>query len=133
MPPLNPQMQAMMPSGMQGGGTNLWSIILNIAFGFVAGLMVFMGVPHVLAYGSQLASEIMKQVGYGQQMGGFGLAASAAPYIVIAPIAGLVVKELSSVRSLKSFGYFAAAVLVGFAIAFATQGYFASVMVASGA
>jgi hypothetical protein len=40
----------------------------------------------------------------------------------------MVAKQLASVRSLKGFAYFAAAVIAGFAIAFFGQGYFAGVM-----
>jgi len=102
--------------------TNLFSIILNIAFGFVVGLMYLFGVQEVIAYGSELAAGLMKTTGYGQ-MGGFNIA-TAAPYIILAPLAGLVVKQLTSVRSIKSFLYFALAVGAGFAIAYVTQGYF---------
>ncbi len=106
--------------------TNLLSIILNIAFGFVAGLMYLFGVQETIAYGSTLAAGLMKTTGYGQ-MGGFSIA-SAAPYIVLAPLAGMVAKQLSSVRSLKSFLYFALAVAAGFAAAYVSQGYFATLI-----
>jgi len=111
--------------GNMGGEseTNLLSIILNIAFGFVAGLMYLFGVQEVIAYGSELAGELIKLTGYGQQMGAFGLA-TAAPYIILAPLAGLVAKQLSSVRTLKSFLYFALAVAAGFGVAYLGQGYF---------
>jgi hypothetical protein len=119
-----PQMQQMM--GMQQNqGPNLLSIILNVAFGYVGGLMLFLGPMQVLTYGSHLASELLKTTGYGAQMSMFGAATTAAPYVVLAPIVGLVGKELSSVRSLKGFGYFAAAVLAGIVVAFLTKGYFA--------
>ncbi len=108
--------------GMQDqGGPNLFSIIINIAFGFVLGL-VFLGFATVITIGSKIAMDILKMTGYGQQMAVFGLATTAAPYVVIAPIAALVVRQLTSVRSLKSFGFFAAAVVVGVVIAFFAQG-----------
>lgn len=103
--------------------TNLLSIVLNIAFGFVAGLMYLFGIQEVIAYGSTLAAALMKTTGYGQ-MGGFSIA-TAAPYIVLAPLAGMVGKQLASVRSVKSFAYFVLAVAAGFAVAYVTQGYFA--------
>ncbi|OGF78334.1 hypothetical protein A3A15_00490 [Candidatus Giovannonibacteria bacterium RIFCSPLOWO2_01_FULL_43_60] len=109
-------------------GTNLLSILINLAFGFVIGLMIFFGPKDVLEYGSKLAGELIKLTGYGQQMASFGFATAAAPYIVIAPIAGIVLKEISSVRSLKGFAYFAIAVLVGVAVAYFSQGYFATLI-----
>ncbi len=112
--------------GFDQGGPNLLSILLDIAFGFVAGLMVFVGFQEVIAYGSKLAEQIFALSPMGS-MGGFGLA-SAAPYIVLAPIAGMVLKELASVRSLKSFAFFAGSVLVGFIAAFISAGYFATLM-----
>ena len=105
-------------------GTNLLSILINIAFGFVGGLMVFVGSGEVIAYGSKLATKLIERSGYGRQMAMFGFATSAAPYIVLAPIAGIVAKQLSSVRSLKDFAYFAGAIIAGFAIAFFGQGNF---------
>jgi hypothetical protein len=117
-------------AGMPGmnQSTNLFSIIINILFGFVLGLIIFLGFKEVLTYGSKLAADLMNLTGYGRQMGGFGFAASAAPYIIIAPIVGLVVKQLSSVRSLKGFGYFTLAVAIGFAIAFFMRGYVMNLM-----
>ena len=112
---------------MSGGSeTNLLSIILNIAFGFVAGLMYFFGVMEVIAYGSELAAGIMKTTGYGQ-MGGFNIA-TAAPYIILAPLAGMVAKQLSSVNSFKGFLYFALAVAAGGGVAYLTQGYFVALI-----
>jgi hypothetical protein len=109
-------------------GTNLLSILINVAFGFVGGLMVFIGSGEVIAYGSKLATKLIERSGYGRQMAMFGFATSAAPYIVLAPIAGIVAKQLSSVRSLKDFAYFAGAIIAGLAIAFFGQGYFAGLM-----
>jgi hypothetical protein len=123
---MNP-LQNMMP-GMGPQGPNLFSIILNIIFGFVIGLIVFLGFKDVIAYGTELAGNLLKLTGYGQQMSQFGFATTALPYVVLAPIAGLVVKELSSIRTLKGFGYFVLAVLAGFIIAYFSQGYFASVI-----
>ncbi|MBX4192057.1 hypothetical protein KW798_01050 [Candidatus Parcubacteria bacterium] len=117
----------MNPFGEQEG-TNLFSILINIAFGFVAGLVVFIGFAEVVAYGSKLAADLIKMSGYGQQMAAFGFATTAAPYIVLAPLAGIVVKQLTSVRSIKSFLYFAAAIAVGFAVAYFTAGYFHTLM-----
>ncbi len=111
-----------------GEGTNLLSISINLAFGFVLGLMVFLGVAEVIAYGTLLAEKLLALSGYGQQMAAFGFATTAAPYIVLAPIAGMVVKQLASVRSIKGFAYFAAAVLVGFAAAYFAQGYIAATL-----
>ncbi len=57
--------------GMLGGveeGTNLFSIIVNLAFGFVGGLMLFLGPQEIIAYGSELAEKLLKLTGYGQQM-----------------------------------------------------------------
>lgn len=120
-------MNPMMGMGA-GEGTNLLSIIINILFGFAAGLMLFLGVGEVLTFGSQLAAQLIKLTGYGQQMAAFGLATTAAPYVVLAPIAGMAVKQLAAVRSLKSFAYFVVAVLVGVAVAYFAQGYVASLM-----
>lgn len=124
-----PNMPAGMPMmpGMHQSETNLLSVLVNLAFGFFAGLMIFLGASQVIAYGSSLAGELLKMTG-GQQMGAFGFAATAAPYIVLGPIAGLMLKELASVRSIKSFAYFVAAVLGGFAIAFVSKGYFATLI-----
>src|SRR4051812_6275199 len=97
MPPgINPMMGAM---GTQEQGPNLLSILINLAFGFIAGLMLFLGFQHVIAYGSKLASDLIKLSGYGQQMAAFGVATTAAPFVVIAPIAGMFAKQLASVRS----------------------------------
>lgn len=121
-------------TGMSGGfgqraeETNLLSIIINILFGFVAGLMIFISPKEVIAYGSKLAGELIKLTGYGQQMSAFGFATTAAPYIILTPIVGMVTRQLSSVRSLKSFGYFAVAVLVGCAAAYFSQGYFVTLL-----
>lgn len=116
---------------MAGGGseTNLLSILINVAFGFVAGLMFFLGVQEVLAYGSELAAQLIKLSGYGQQMAAFGFATTAAPFVILAPLGGMVLKQLSSVNSLKSFLYFALALGAGVGIAFLGQGYFATVIV----
>lgn len=107
--------------GGENQGRNLLSIIINVAFGFVIGLVVFLGLQETLALGTKYAEELLNLVGFNNQMGGFGFT-SYAPYIIGAPIAGMVVKELSSVRSLKSFAYFAAAVAVGFTISFLVKG-----------
>lgn len=122
MPPMN-----MAGFGGPESGTNLLSILINTAFGFVGTLMILIGWVKVIAYGSHLATQLLDVVGYGANMGGFGIA-TAAPYIVLAPIVGLVVKELAGVKSLKSFAYFAAAVAAGALIAFLTQGYFVAVI-----
>ncbi len=116
MPPLHAMMG-------QEEGPNLFSILVNVAFGFVAGLIIFLGFSHVLTLGSRYATDLIKLSGYGHQMASFGFA-SAAPYIVLAPLGGLVVKQLTSVRTLKGFAYFMAAVALGAAIAFFTKGLF---------
>ena len=108
--------------GGQNEGTNLFSILLNVAFGFVAGLIIFLGFKEVLELGTKYAQDLLSLIGYGDQLSSFGIATSAAPFVVIAPIAGMVVKELSAVRSLKSFGFFAAAVIIGIVIAFFIKG-----------
>jgi hypothetical protein len=123
---MNPQSLGM----GQDQGINLLGILINIAFGFIGGLILFLGFSEVVTYGSKLATELIKLTGYGQQMAMFGVATSAAPYIVIAPIAGLTLKQLASVRSIKTFAFFVAAVLVGLAVAFVTQGYFHTLFVA---
>ncbi len=106
-------------SGMgQDEGTNLFTIILHIVFGFVVGLMLFVGPKEVIAYGSKLAGQLIKMSGYGSQMTAFGFAQTAAPYVVLAPLGGLVVKQLSAVKTLKGFAYFAVAVLAGCAAAY---------------
>jgi hypothetical protein len=97
----------------QDDGINLFTIIINILFGFAAGLIIFVGFSEVIAYGSKLATELIKMTGYGQQMAMFGIATTAAPYIVLAPIAGIAVKQLTAVRSIKSFLFFAGAVAIG--------------------
>jgi hypothetical protein len=132
MNPFNSGMAGMpqMP-GMPGhteSSTNLFSILVNIAFGFVLGLMLLLGFPQVLTYGTKVAGELIKLTGYGSQMSAFGFASTALPYVVLAPIAGLVVRQLSSIRSFKGFGYFILAVLAGFLIAFFTRGYFLALM-----
>lgn len=105
-----------------GNNINLFSILVNVAFGFIGGLMLLLGPKETIDLGSNLATEAIKLTGMEQQMGSFGIAAFA-PYIVIAPIAGLVVKQLSSVRSLKSFAFFAVAVIVGLVLAYVGQDY----------
>jgi hypothetical protein len=129
-------MNSMMPgmSGMPGSfgqqsETNLLSILINAAFGFVLGLMIFIGPKEVIDYGSKLATTLIKLTGYGQQAAMFGFATTAAPYIVLAPILGMVTKQLSSVRSLKSFGFFAGAAILGLLIAFFARGYFTTLFV----
>lgn len=102
--------------------TNLLSIILNIAFGFVAGLMYLFGVKEVIEYGSAIAADLLGSTGYGQ-MPGFSIA-TAAPYIILAPIGGMVLRQLSGVRSFKGFLFFIVAVGAGLAVAFVMQGYF---------
>ncbi len=111
-----------------GSETNLFSILINVAFGFIIGLMLFLGFKETIDFGSKLAANIIKLTGMGQQMGSYGGFVSFAPYIVIAPIGGLVVKQLSAVRSIKSFAFFALAVIVGLVIAFLGQGYFKSLI-----
>ena len=128
---MNPMMASPGGFGQDAGGTNLLSIVINLAFGFVAGLMVFLGPKEVIAYGSRLAEDLIKLTGYGQQMAAFGFATTAAPYIVLAPIAGMVAKQLSSVRSLKGFLYFAIAVIVGFVVSYFSYGYIATLLAAS--
>jgi hypothetical protein len=108
----------------QESGTNLLSILVDVAFGFVAGLIIFFGFQPVIEYGSKLAEQLFNMTPQGAQMAQFGMAATYAPYVILAPIGGLVLKELASVRSIKSFAIFAAAILAGLAIAFFTQGYF---------
>ena len=125
---MNPMMASPGGFGQDAQGTNLLSIVINLAFGFVAGLMIFIGPREVIAYGSKLAEDLIKLTGYGQQMAAFGFATTAAPYIVLAPIAGMVAKQLSSVRSLKGFLYFAIAVIVGCAGAYFSQGYFTTLI-----
>ncbi len=123
MPPMN-----MAGFGQPESGTNLLSILINLAFGFVAGLMIFIGWKEVITYGSKLASDLLSITGSSASMGAFGGITTAAPYVILAPLVGLVAKELAGVRSLKSFGYFAAAVLAGALVAFLTKGYFLGVM-----
>lgn len=127
MDPMN-QMPMVPGFGQQEQGTNLLSILINLAFGFVIGLMIFFGPKDVIEYGSKLAGELIKLTGYGQQMAAFGFATTAAPFIILAPIAGMVIKEISSVRSLKGFAYFTIAVLIGVAASYFSQGYFQSVI-----
>ena len=121
---------AMMPSGFGQSNErgNLLSILIDIAFGFVLGLMIFVGPKEVIAYGSKLAGDLVKIANLEQQLGVSGFATGAAPYIVLAPILGKVLSQLASVRSLKSFMYFAAAVLVGCVVAYFTQGYFSALI-----
>ena len=119
------------PQAMMGGqnqGTNLLNILVDIAFGFVAGLIVFLGFNEVITYGEQLATSLLEKTGYGAQMGAFGFATAAAPYIILAPIAGFTLRHLASIRSIKGFLFFAGAIGVGFAIAFFTQEYFKGII-----
>jgi hypothetical protein len=118
MNPLEGMMPQMPGSMGQSQGTNLLSIIINIIFGFVVGLIVFLGFKDVISYGSKLAGDLISLTGYGKQMSAFGFATTALPYVVLAPLAGMVARQLSSVRTLKSFGYFALALAIGFVIAF---------------
>jgi hypothetical protein len=124
----------MNPLLMQGQqeGTNLFNIILHLVFGFVVGLILFLGFGEVLQYGSALAGQLIKLSGYGSQMAAFGMAQTAAPYIVLAPIAGLVARQLSGVRSIKGFTYFAAAVIVGIAVAYFVAPHVAAYMAGMG-
>lgn len=108
-----------------GSGLNLFTILVNVAFGFVGGLMLLLGPKETIDYGSKLAGQLINLTGSGQ-MSSFAM---FAPYVVLAPLGGLVVKQLSSVRSPKSFAFFAGAVAVGFAIAFLAQGYFKTVII----
>lgn len=118
----------MMGVGQQDSSTNLLNILVDIAFGFIAGLMIFFGPMPVIAYGTHLATELLKQTGYGSgPMASLGIA-SAAPYVIIAPVGGFALKHLASVRSLKGFAFFAGAILAGIAIAFVTKGYFATLI-----
>jgi hypothetical protein len=115
------------PGMVQQPTTNLLSLLVDTAFGFIAGLMVFFGPMPVIAYGTHLAMDLMKQTGYGSgplAMYGF----TAAPYVILLPIGGFALKELASVRSIKGFFYFAAAILIGFALAFFTRGSFAQLL-----
>ncbi len=121
---MHPMMTPQGGLGQNSEGTNLLNILIDVAFGFVGGLMIFIGPKEVLTYGSKLAGDIIKLTGYGEHLGAFGFAATAAPYVVIGPILGMVARQLSSVRSLKSFYYFAAAAIVGCIIAYFSQGYF---------
>jgi hypothetical protein len=122
MDPLQSGMMGM-PGGGMGQSTNLLSIIINIIFGFVIGLAVFWGLKEVIAAGKQIAENLFELSGYGKQMSSFGFATNIAPYVVLTPIVGMVVRQLTSVRSLKSFGYFAAALVAGFILAFFLQAY----------
>ena len=117
----------MMP-GAHDQGTNLLEILINIAFGFVVGLIIFLGWKEVIAAGSNLATQLFNMSPQGQQMAAFGMAANYAPYVVLAPLGGMVVKQLTAVRSLKTFAYFVLAVLLGIAIAFFAKGYIAAMM-----
>lgn len=120
MPPMN--FPASMPMMHQESETNLLSILINIAFGFVAGLIIFLGFKEVIAYGTALAQELFQMSPQGQQMAAFSMAATYAPYIVLAPLTGMVLKQLSSVRSLKGFGFFLAAFGAGIGLAFLAKG-----------
>ena len=128
---MNPMMASAGAFGQDTQGTNLLSILINLAFGFVAGLMIFIGPKEVIAYGTTLAGDLMKLTGYGQQMAAFGFATAAAPYVVLAPIAGMVAKQLSSVRSLRGFGYFGAAVFGGLAVSYFSYGRIAILLASS--
>jgi len=92
-------------SGMgQQKGQNLFSIIINLIFGFAIGLMVFLGFQEVLAYGSKLAIASHQSHWYATADGRVGFATTAAPYVVLAPVLGLVVKELTG-RASDRFNY----------------------------
>jgi len=109
------------------GDTNLLSILMNVAFGFALGLTIFFGFKEVLAYATKLAQGLTSFFGF-DRVSGFGLAASFLPYVVLAPIAGMALKQIASVRSIKGFLYFALAIALGFVIAHYTRGYFATVI-----
>src|SRR3989344_3750128 len=83
------------------------------------------------AGGTNLLSIFINLSGYGQQMAAFGFATTAAPYVVLAPIVGMVLRQLASVRSLKSFAFFAVAVIVGFAVSYFSYGYIAALLATS--
>lgn len=120
---MNPMMN-MMP-GTANEGPNLFDILVNVAFGFIAGMILFLGFKEVIDFGTKIAGNL---AGPQMSMAPGGLA-SYASYIVIAPIGGLVVKQLTAVRSLKSFAFFAVAVIVGLVIAYFSQGYFKALMI----
>ena len=90
--------------------------------------MIFFGPQPVIAYGTHLATELIKMTGYGSgPFASLGIA-SAAPYVILAPVGGFALKELAGIRSLKGFAYFAGALIAGFTIAFVTKGYFATLI-----
>lgn len=60
-----------------GSELNLFSILINVAFGFVAGLMLFLGFKETIDFGSKLAADVIKLTGMGQQVGPF---ATFAPH-----------------------------------------------------
>jgi hypothetical protein len=117
----------MMGAMQQQPATNLLSLLVDVAFGFIGGLMIFFGPMPVIEYGTHLAMILIKQTGYGSSpFASIGF--SAAPYVVLAPVGGFALKEIASVRSIRGFLYFAAAVLIGLAIAYVTKGYFTTVI-----
>jgi hypothetical protein len=104
--------------------TNLLNLIVDVTFGFIGGLIIFFGALPVIKAGEHLAMELIKQTGYGSSpFASFGF--TAAPYIVLAPVGGFALKEIASVRSIRGFLYFIAAVFLGLVIAYFTKGYFA--------
>jgi hypothetical protein len=110
-------------------GTNLLSILINIAFGFIGGLMLLFGIVPVIEYGSKLTLDLILATGVGAQATMLPGVAGFAPYVVLAPIGAMVLKELSSVRSIKSFAYFSGAVFAGAVLAFLMRGYFEAFIV----
>jgi hypothetical protein len=107
---------------------NLLSVLTDIAFGFIAGLMIFIGPKEVIEYGSKLAGDLVKLADFERQLGSSGFATSAAPYVLLAPLGGVIVRQLSSVRSFKTFTYFILAVGMGIALAYITREYFVALM-----
>lgn len=106
------------------GEFSLWNIVVSGALGFVLGLALFWGPSKLIAYGTKLAKQAISVSGYDSQLGIYGnYATSYLPYAILVFIFGLAVGQLSAVRSLKSFGFFAVSVLIGIIIAFFAKGY----------
>jgi hypothetical protein len=111
----------------ESSNTNLLSILINMAFGFVAALVLFFGVKPVLLYATKIAQDVITYFGF-QSLPGYGLVTNFLPYLVLTPIIAMALRQLASVRSIRGFIYFVLAIGLGFAIAYYNHAYFVTVL-----
>lgn len=112
---------------INNSGTNLLAVLINIIFGFVAGLVILFGVKAVLLHATKIAQDTISYFGF-QSLPGYGLVTNFLPYIVLTPIIGMALRQLASVRSIRGFIYFVLAIAVGLGLAFFGKGYLVSLI-----